>query len=295
MKKLLAIAVAAAITIPMTAMAETKASGSARMLLDLESPATLGNNSSHFRLTGSNGLDNGLSLTHKFEFGADPTNIAGGVSNRSSFVGLKSGFGEVRVGSDWTPMDKVDDGAGVLVNGSGTLQPTDGNRKGTIQYIGKFGGAGVMAMVRPKGNYTTTTTTTDETTGAVTTTTTESGTKAQLGLTYKAGPIYAGLGVGSNAGDADGTMDLALAYSGANYKVGYVYGNDGGDDKSNSVRGKYSVGKAWIAGMLTKKGDDDHKALDLGYGIGKGAKVYLQFKKTNDDDASKAIGLQQDF
>ncbi len=273
MKKLLAIAVTAALTAPMAAMADTKVSGSARMLLGIDSPTTLKNNSSRFRLTGSNGIDNGLSMTHKFEFGADPTNGTGEVSNRSSFIGFKGGFGEVRVGSDWTPMDKVDDGAGVLVNGSGALQGTDGDRKGTIQYIGKFGGVGLMAMFAPKGN--------------------QANTKSQLGLTYKAGPIYAGVGLGSNVGE--GTMDAALAYSGANYKVGFVHGNDGGDDASNSIRGKYSFGKAWVAAMLTKKGDAEHTGVDVGYGLGKGTKVYLQVKKNDDDDASKAIGVQHDF
>jgi len=273
MKKLLAIAVTAALTAPMAAMADTKVSGSARMLLSLDSPATLGNNGSRFRLTGENGIDNGLSMTHKFEFGADPTNGTSGVSNRSSYIGFKGGFGEVRVGSDWTPMDKVDDGAEVLVNGSGALQGTDGDRKGTIQYIGSFGGLGVMAMMAPKGN--------------------RVNTKAQVGVTYKAGPLYAGAALGSNVGDS--SRQVSLAYSGANYKVGFVHANDGGDDSSNSVRGKYSFGKAWVAGMFTKKGDADHKALDLGYGLGKGTKVYLQIKKTDDNDASKAIGVQHDF
>ncbi len=275
MKKLLAIAVTAALTAPMAASADTSVYGSARMLLGTDSPATLSNNSSRFGLKGSNTLSSGLTMTHKFEFGADPTGSAGAVSNRSSYIGFKAGFGEVRLGSDWTPLDDIDGGAGVLTNGGERLKGTDGDRKGSIKYLGKFGPVGVLASYIPKGN--------------------QVGTKAQLAVSYKAGPIYAALGTDSNNG-ANNPLVAALAYNGANYRVGYVYGKSAAGVKSNSFRGKYNFGSAYVAAEYTKqKGGLKQTDFEVGTKLGKGTKVYLQHKKTSGSSSNTALGVQHDF
>jgi len=287
MKKLLAIAVTAALTAPMAAMADTTVYGSARMLLgDQSTPNTslfLKNNSSRIGLKGSNAIGGGLSMTHKFELGVDPTGSAGGVTNRSSYLGFKGGFGEVRIGNDWTVMDNVDDGAGVLTNGGGTVHGTDGNRKNTIKYLGKFGPVGVLASMTPKQN--------------------QAGTKSQLGLTYKAGPIYAGIATDNNSG-ASNPLEIVLAYNGANYRVGLVNSKNADGDKANSFRGKYSFGKAYVAAQFGKKkagvtAEMKQTDFEVGYKLAKSTKVYFQSKKvTTGGVTSKkgsAIGVQHDF
>ena len=270
MKKLLAIAVAIAITAPMAAMADTTAYGSVRYKLELGGTKALADYGSRIGLKGSNGIDNGLSMTHKIELGVTPLDNSG-VKQRSSYIGIKGGFGEVRFGSDWSPIDNIGDGADVLQNGN--IGSADGDRKNSIKYLGKFGGVGVLASIIPKGN--------------------QAGTKAQLGLLYKAGPIYAGVGFGSNEGD-DSNM-LTLAYSGANYKLGFSRA-DNGDKAQNAIMGKYSFGKAWVAAQYDKVKDGPKMAhLDLGYGLGKGTKVFLELKKASGGDTTKHIGLRHDF
>lgn len=284
MKKLLAIAVTAALTVPMTSTVfaaqhgkvmgqSTKAYGSIRYLLSLDDDKTLGDYGSRIGLKGSNGIDNGLTMTHKIELGIKPqahssTNF---VRQRSSYIGIKGGFGEVRIGSDWSPLDNLGDGADVLQNGN--FGKVDGDINHSIKYLGKFGSVGVLASVIPKGN--------------------QNNTKAQLAALYSAGPIFAGVGFGSNVGE--NTNMVTLAYKGANYKVGLSTADDGSDDRLTSIMGKYSFGKAWVAAQLDDQGDNDAKHVDIGYKLGKGTKVFLQLKKANDDDATKAIGLRHDF
>ncbi len=270
MKKLLAIAVAVAVSAPMVASADTTAYGSIRYLLGLDGDKALADYGSRIGLKGSNGIDNGLSMTHKIELGVTPLSNTG-VSQRSSYIGIKGGFGEVRIGSDWTPMDNIGDGADVLQNGN--HGPADGERKNSIKYLGKFGPVGVLASVIPKGN--------------------QGNTKAQLGAVYKAGPIYVGAGFGSNVGDS--TNIVTAAYSGANYKVGVSSSDTGADKRATSVMGKYSFGKAWVAAQYDKQGDAKKTHLDLGYGLGKGTKVFFQYKKPKGGDATKALGLRHDF
>ncbi|MCF6189998.1 MAG: porin [Cocleimonas sp.] len=271
MKKLLAIAVATAFTAaPMVATADTQAYGSVRYLLELGGTKALGDYGSRIGLKGSNAINNGLSMTHKIELGVDPAANTT-LENRSSYIGIKGGFGEVRIGSDWTPIDNVGDISDVLQNGN--IGDVDGDRLTSIKYLGKFGPVGVLASVVPKGN--------------------QANTKAQLGLTYTAGPIAAGVGFGSNVGD--NTAMASLAYSGANYKVGFSHADDGSDDARNALMGSYSFGNAWVAAQYDKKGDDKNKHIDLGYKLGKGTKTFLQIKKSNDDKTTKHLGLRHDF
>jgi len=283
MKKLLAIAVTAALTVPMTSTVfaaqhgkvmgqSTKAYGSIRYLLGLDGDKALGDYGSRIGLKGSNGIDNGLSMTHKIELGIDPSgHKVNSVVNRSSYIGIKGGFGEVRFGSDWSPLDNLGDGADVLQNGN--FGKVDGDINRSIKYLGKFGSVGVLASVIPKGN--------------------QVNTKSQLAAIYSAGPLYAGVGFGSNVGE--NTNMVTLAYKGANYKVGLSTADDGSDDRANSLMGKYSFGKAWVAAQFDKQGDAKAKHVDIGYKLGKGTKTFLQWKKADGQDATKAIGLRHDF
>ena len=321
MKKLLAIAVAVAFTAP--AMADTSVYGSARVLFGDDNGTgeklSLANNGSRIGLKGSNALDGGLTATHKFELG---TNIVdgSGVSMRTSYVGLKGGFGEVRIGSDETPLDDIDGGAGVLTNGGERLKRTDGQKKQSIKYLGKFGPIGVLASYRPKGNNSgITAPPTAASVGGMQ----SASTKYQVGLSYTAGPIYAAVGSGKEAGltGTKAPLVVALAYNGANYRVGYVHGKDKGGVKSNSIRGKYSFGKAYVAAEYTKRKATSAAAaalltgispvvtsdlgakqtdLEVGYNLGKGTFVYFQHKNTkktgvSTTEKSSALGFTHTF
>lgn len=283
MKKLLAIAVTAAFTAaPMVAMADTTAYGSVRMLLEKDpstAPLELNNNGSRIGFKGSNALDKGLSMTHKVELGVDPTG-AGGITQRGSYIGVKGGFGEVRFGSDGAVMDDVDGGAGFLTNGSFAGQASDGQKNNSIKYLGAFGSVGVLASFRPKG---------DQGAGE---------TKSQIGLTYKAGPFKVAAGVASNNGvSANAKSKIALSYAGANYGVGLVHTKPETGNATNTLGGKYSFGKAYVAGAYGKRkgAANNHTSFELGYGLGKGTKVYYQNKKLMSGGKESGLGIQHNF
>jgi predicted porin len=66
----------------------------------------LQNRSSRFRIAASQDLGNGVSAFGKYEFAVDLDEgslVANRDTQRLSYVGLKGGFGEVSIGSRWTP------------------------------------------------------------------------------------------------------------------------------------------------------------------------------------------------
>lgn len=85
--------------------ADVKVSGRVNIgIQDDGTDTTVRNWASRVRVEGSEELDNGLTVTGKYEFGVDTDasdNGNGALSTRIAYVGLKGGFGEVRVGHDW--------------------------------------------------------------------------------------------------------------------------------------------------------------------------------------------------
>ncbi|RUQ40324.1 MAG: porin [Candidatus Competibacteraceae bacterium] len=109
-KSVLALAVAAALSAPLVAQADTILYGSARVSVDYndDDPASgywdVVNNSSRIGVLGSEELGGGLSAVYQYEFGVDMTE--GGnleSSNRPKFVGLKGGFGTLTLGTQESP------------------------------------------------------------------------------------------------------------------------------------------------------------------------------------------------
>ena len=72
------------------------------------------NGGSEFRLGGTEDLGNGLNADFNYAFiqdhnkGGDGIKGSGGpVKNYNSYVGLNGGFGSVRIGQQWTPLDNA--------------------------------------------------------------------------------------------------------------------------------------------------------------------------------------------
>ncbi len=302
MKKLLAIAVAAAITVPMAASADTKVYGKVHAQLNKVTGGKwdVKSSSSRIGLKGSNALDNGLTATHKLEMDVDGlVNDQDGkkkapIQARDSWVGLKGAFGEVRVGRHTVPSDIMDDAADFMTNG-GAFNEETGRVPNALAYIGKFGNVGFAAARVQPGN--------------------DAGVAHDLMANYKAGPIYAGAGV-TALKDGKAGAKVALAYKGANYGVGLVAGKTTLDkaakdanknaDTFTTVSGKYGFGKAYAAaefGSLKIDADDSSDTsflVELGYGLGKSTKTYVDFKSVKDDSADKTtkstnIGLVHSF
>lgn len=180
MKKLLAIAVATALTAP-AAMADTILYGKLHSSVG-ELKTTLGNgqsqkttavesHSSRIGIRGSNDVDNGLAVTYRLEFqvdtdgdnggggtaladlnaaGSTSTSNSAGINNtRTGFVGLKGPFGEVQLGRMDTPaklatarQDIFSDTYADLAN----IIDTDAHRvNNAIAYVNKLGPVNIAA------------------------------------------------------------------------------------------------------------------------------------------------------
>jgi len=283
MKKLLAIAVAAALTAPMVAMADTTVYGKGHMSVgktESKDGLFVESHSSRIGLKGSNALDNGLTATHQFEIGYNFLDEEGDLTARNSWIGLKGGFGEVRVGRQTTPYSVVDDAAAFPQRNDHGLH-TFQRVPNALAYINKFGAVGFAAAYVAAG----------EAEGG-----TDSDSVTNILVNYSAGPLYAGVAMQDQPTGDTGTK-LALAYKGANYGVGLVSEKlPGSGEKVNTVSGKYSFGKATIVGQYGKNKDSDveQKNIELGYKLGKGTMAYYEWEDLA-DETSNRVGLVHKF
>jgi len=284
MKKLLAIAVAAAITVPMAAMADTTVYGKGHMSVGKTSGVSgmfVESHSSRIGLKGSNALDNGLTATHQFEIGYNFIDEEGTLSARNSWIGLKGGFGEFRIGRQTTPYSVVDDAAAFTTRNDHALH-TFARVPNALAYINRFGSVGVALAYVAAG----------EAEGGA-----NSDSVTNILVNYTAGPLYAGVAMEDVPAGDTGTK-VALAYKGANYGIGYAYEKHSGTGiKSNTIAGKYSFGKAYVAGQYGKNSNGDttkQKTVEIGYGLGKGTKTYYEWEDLGGVKSNR-VGLVHSF
>jgi predicted porin len=263
---------------------------------------------SRFGIKGSTELDNGLSATYGLEYGLDIDGDGtgtGGVnastlSARNTFVGVKGGFGEVRVGKHDTPaklatagLDAFNDTYGAMEN----IIAADGHRvNNAVAYITKAGpvGLAVAHSTSPLGN------------DAVAPSSTTAANTAMAN--YSNGPIYAGLGYTTI--DSVGTdINLGLGYKHeaghfANLVVEQAKGDAAGagavgipaagaKDTNVYVAGGFKAGAATLkAGYGESKRDtaDKEKQTTVGvdYALGKKTSTYLLWNEDKND--AHAVG-----
>lgn len=107
-KKLLTVAVSAALALPVVAHAEATWYGSIRNSLSYLDDGTnddfdVDDHSSRIGVKGSNDLGNGLSVPYRFELQLSSEDSSGVKSGRLGRVGLAGGFGAVHIGQLWGP------------------------------------------------------------------------------------------------------------------------------------------------------------------------------------------------
>ena len=239
MKKLLAIAVAAALVAPAAAMADTTLYGKLHASVGaVKTTSAAGvttttnaveSHSSRFGIKGATALDNGMEATYGLEYGLDldgdtaasTANTTGGsssIASRNTFVGLKGNFGEVRVGKHDTPAKLATAGLDVFADTYGAMENiivTDGHRvNNAVAYINKFGPVG-FAAAHSTGL-----------TGAEVNSAGANQSNANTAMVnYSNGPWYAALGTTAvqNVGK---TTNLGLGWKAeAGHHVGLVYEN----------------------------------------------------------------------
>ncbi len=304
MKNILAIAVATALIAPAAAMADTTLYGRLHASVGEVKAANgtkttaVESHSSRFGIKGSTELDNGVSATYGLEYGLSLDGDNGGgasaptvgtandaaLASRNTFVGLKGGFGEVRLGKHDTPAKLATSGLDVFADtyaDMANIINADAHRpNNVVAYINKFGPVGVAAA---------------HSTGAGFDGTSEAN---SVMANYSTGPFYAGLGYtdvdgGSVAGagvSAAEHINLGLGYKAeAGHAVNFVMENSSGvtavEDKAMMLSGvakmgavsfKAAVGQSERSGAATgSNGKEELTAIGLDYGLGKKTSVYI--------------------
>ena len=283
-KRFLAIAIAAGLASPFAANADATVFGKVNLSVGMVDTGTGGSDNwqvrshaSRLGFKGSEDLGNGLTAKFHIEYGINPDAASGdGISARNQFLGLKGGFGEVRVGKHDTPLkisqgkfDQFGDMDGDLANVTGG----DHRVANAIAYINKFGDITLAAALVPgEGDGTS-----SGGDGPADTT--------SIAVMYKSGPLYAALALDSYD-DTTGGLSSAVGY----------------EDRTR-LTATYMMGKMQFgfmyqtSGAATGGSDEDYMGLSFGMGMGKNkAKFQYQTAEVdNNGPETTALSLGYDI
>lgn len=311
MKKMLVIAVATALIAPAAAMADTTLYGKLHASVGnvddgASSQTVVESHSSRMGVKGSTELDNGLSATYGLEYGLDLDGEASRTLNaRNTFVGVKGGFGEVRVGRHDTPAKLATAGLDAFADTYAAMEniiATDGQRvDNAVAYINKFGPVG-FAVAHTTDLVNNDADATDDTSANT------------LMVNYGNGPYYAALGYTDIDAVAKET-NVGLGWKAeaghfANLVVEQV-DNAGtpADDTNMYVAGGFKTGAATLkAGYGTSErdtlGEETQTTVGVDYSLGKKTAAYLLWNEDENDahavngtgkTTATAVGLVTEF
>lgn len=313
MKKMLAIAVAAALAAP-AAMADTTLYGklheSYGKVKQTNIGGVAGNNSnnsgleshaSRIGVKGSTALDNGMEATYGIEFGlnldgdnggatslGNTSTVGNSLSSRNQWVGLKGNFGEIRAGRHDTPSKLATAGQDVFADTYADMNNiifADNLRvNNAVAYINKFGPVG-FAYAHSSGA------------------TNDFDPDADSAMVnYSNGPWYAGLGythmrkVAGTAGTNGNQANLGLGWKAeAGHEVNVVLEsvkatNTGVKTKNALINGVYRIGNVGLKAEYGQSNPDGAPekaklgAVGVDYHFGKKTSAYLlhsDFKNSN--------------
>ncbi len=339
MKNILAIAVATALIAPAAAMADTTLYGKLQVNVgSVENTSEAGvsvsetqveSQSSRIGIKGSSELDNGLSATYGFEYGVNIDGDDAAVfTHRNQFVGVKGGFGEVRVGRHDTPAKLATAGLDAFADGYADMAniiASDGHRvNNVVAYVNKFGPVGFAAAhsTDPLDN--------DVDAGTAADPNDDNAANTVM-ANYSTGPFYAG--VGYTAIDNVGTMvNVGGSYkTEAGHFVNAVYETAEGDGAAASPAGSnfaaagfpegveedtnmYVAGGVKSGAMTFKaaygkgerdgEGEEEMTTVGVDYSLGKKTTAHLLWNNnTNmnrnlndtDENVQTVVGLTTEF
>ncbi|MCB1865648.1 MAG: porin [Chromatiales bacterium] len=284
-KKLLVAAVAAVMVAPLAANADPKVYGKFHVSIDRWDGDVSGDafyvksRASRLGVKGSEDLGGGLAVTYQAEFQVDIDDNGGDNgplwTARNQFVGLKGGFGEVRVGNHDTPykistgsLDYFSDEAGDYNATAGMVDRRAGN---AIAYISPtFGGLHIAAAIVP-----------GEAPGT-------DGDDLHDGISiaamYSAGGLYAAIAYEDveDLGAAPETMWRAgVGYDAGAFRVAAVY-EDRSDPDSESffINAGFKFGNNEVKALYAKTdggSDPDSFGIGLDHHFSKKTKGYIQY------------------
>ena len=318
-KRFLAIAIAAGLASPFAANADATVFGKMNISVGTIDTGDTGgvdnfqvrSHASRLGFKGEEDLGNGLTAKFHLEYEVDPdsdnantTTISGvslsdggtaGIKRRNQWVGLKGGFGEVRVGRHDTPLkmaqgkfDQFNDMDGDI---KGALSISKGELRvdNAIAYLNKFGDVSVgVALVPGEG---------DGVTGGDGIADTTS-----IAVMYSAGPAFVSLAMDQYddtglTNGKDGLMRLTGTYMMGKMQFGLMFEQESAKGTANeqdmmAFSFGMGMGKDKVKFQYVN-GDNDateKTMMSLGYdfGLSKRTTAYVSY---NDGDAENAAGV----
>ena len=233
-KKIIAVAVAAGLALPMVSahavdVADKKLEVYGKLHVNFgsydkdgtaEDNWLLRSNASRLGFKGKQKLDDDYTATYKFEWQVDATESKSTVlEGRNMYAGLKGAFGELRIGRHDSPLKMTQGKFDQFGDTDGDLKHAgshDGENRNnnTLTYLGKFSDMGMNVQIVPGE-------------GDGTTAGDGAADSISAGVTYKAGPMYFGLGHDSydNKGNSseDSLTRLVATYKVKNIQIGALY------------------------------------------------------------------------
>jgi len=328
-KKLIAVAVAAGLALPMVSahavdVADKKLEvyGKLHMNLGTYDDALPGGGdswqlssiASRLGFKGKIPLDAGLTGTYKFEFqvdasekesstldtaGGDTVTVANlsGLERRNMYVGLKGGFGEVRIGRHDSPLkmaqgkfDQFGDTVGDLKYAGD--QDGDNRNDNTITYLVKSGNIGFNAQIIPgEGDGVTAGDGPADT--------------ISVAVSYKDGPLYVALAqdsYDSTGGAAEDSLTrLVATYKMSNMQFGVLYQT--GVEKTGTVadaedwlglsfnmkmgkNNKFKVQYITVEDGALPSKDSTHLSVGFDHKLGKKGTVYAMYNSLKEEDTA---------
>ncbi|EIJ36081.1 porin [Thiothrix nivea] len=327
MKKMLVIAVAAALVAPAAAMADTTLYGKLHASVGsvdngAGSETIVESHASRLGVKGSTELDNGLSATYGLEYGLNlDGDSSRALSARNTFAGVKGGFGEVRIGRHDTPAKLATAGLDAFADTYGAMEniiATDGHRvDNAVAYINKFGPVG-FAIAHSTAPL-------NEDVGAAVDTAANTAM-----VNYGNGPMYAGLGY-TDVKNVGSTANLGLGWKAeAGHFANLVYEQAEGDgantaavasatgipaagakDTNVYVAGGYKTGAATLKvgygeGKRDGAGKEKQTSVGVDYSLGKKTSAYLLWNEdknlsraaveaSTDKQTATVVGIVSEF
>ncbi len=282
-KKLIAVAVAAGLALPMVAanavdVADKKLEVYGKLHLNFGKHDELGTTADNWRLSsyasrlgfkGQQKLDAGLVGTYKFESEIAVESGTTSFATRNTYVGLKGSFGEVRIGRHDSPLkmaqgkfDQFGDTEGDLKHAGD--EDGENRNQNSITYLGKFSGVGVNVQIIPgEGDGSTASQGPADTISAA--------------VSYKTGPMYFAVAQDSYD-DKAGSAEASLTRLVATYKL-----------SSMQFGALYQTG---VEAPDTAAAKENWLGLSFNMKMGKNNKLKAQFITVKDNAASALKSTQ---
>lgn len=277
-KTLIATAIAGAMSFSVAAQAAPVVYGNIQIVVDVENDNTAKDNGSTIGFKGEQALENGLTAIYKAEWdfnagGAKASDDGADFNGDQAYLGVKGGFGTVRVGS----MDTVaDDLVGDAIYGeeyaggefSAFLKNTNREVQ-QVQYAGDFGGFEVRASVNLNGKNTTDSDLDNAMQAGVKAAVSEGVAVSAVFDTYHSAMGVAAtmdmdaLSVGASFQNSDDVDSIISGSAAFNYGMGSVYGivsmfDTGSTDGNRTTAGaNYNLGESMYVYAEVVSGDND--------------------------------------